>query len=77
MDQMEDLQQKLNQSLVTVRQAVDISANIKAANNPGSSSMVTAEWENFLKQFFSYVKKKSNETGHNLIAGISWSKIRP
>lgn len=76
MQRMEELNKKLNESMELVRQAVDISVEIKLSDAPGSD-MVTAQWENYLKQFFVYVKQKSNETGQNLIAGISWSKIKP
>lgn len=76
MQQEDVLQQKLNQSLELIREAVDVSTELMATNSQGGNT-VTARWENFLKQFFVYVKQKSNETGKNLIAGISWSKIKP
>jgi len=77
MDKNNLVQQKLSESLNTIREAIDISADIKAVNGDKNTTMLTELWESFLKQFFTYVKQKSNETGHNLMAGISWNKIKP
>lgn len=76
MGELNQLQQKLSQSMVMIKEAIDISANIKAANGD-RGNMVTTTWESFLKEFLAHIKEKSNQTGHNLMAGVSWHRIKP
>lgn len=76
MDKTILLEQKMNESLAIIKEAIDLSAEIKAGNGDRGNK-VNGLWEDFLKQFFSYVKQKSHASGYNLMYGISWNRIKP
>ena len=57
-----------------VREAVNISVEIKT-QGLDYNKQVAKLWEGFLKNFICYVKQKNRESGHNLMVGISFSKI--
>jgi hypothetical protein len=67
--ELKTLQQKLEEALQLLREAVDISVRIKA-QEPKNQALIVL-WEEFLGQFWSYLRKKSKESGQNLLAGIS------
>jgi len=68
------LKMKLDHILAQVREVVDLSLEIKA-KNPREGVQVTALWEDFLRQFFLYVKKRGRETNQNLMTGVSLTRI--
>ncbi|MCF8010213.1 MAG: hypothetical protein K9L17_03940 [Clostridiales bacterium] len=76
MADMESINNKLDQASQLLNEAVDLSTELRK-EGPGNSKEVSAAWENFLNNFFSYIKTKSKESGQNLMAGISWRKIKP
>lgn len=71
---VEDLGRKLENILRQVKEVVDLSLHIKSRDINGGK-YVAALWEDFLRQFFLYVRKRGNETGQNLMNGISFTKI--
>lgn len=76
MSELEQVRAKLSQALVVIREAVDISLQIMS-QGPSKAKEVSALWENFLREFLSYIKQKSRETGRNLFAAISFPRIWP
>lgn len=71
---VEDLGRKLENILGQVKEVVDLSLLIKSRDINGGKH-VAALWEDFLRQFFLYVRKRGKETGQNLMNGISLTRI--
>ena len=69
-----ELERILQETSKKVREAVDVSVDIKVRCKD-TNDQVTNLWEDFLKDFIGYVKKKGRDTGHNLMAGISFNRI--
>ena len=69
-----ELEKMLQETSKKVREAVDVSVGIKVRCKD-SNDQVTKLWEEFLKDFIGYVKEKGRDTGHNLMAGISFNRI--
>lgn len=72
MQEVHTLKDKLEQALGLVKEAVDISAEMLKR---GDNREVPLLWENFLKEFFTYIKLKSKAAGKNLLASIKFSRI--
>jgi hypothetical protein len=68
------LKLKLNSVLEELKETVDVSLLIKEKDATGK--VVPLMWEDFLRQFITYVQARGRETGQNLFNGISLSKIR-
>ena len=60
--------------VVQIKEAVDISAEIKKSD-PANNKNVTILWEGFIRDFFLYVQKKGKETNQNIMSGISFARI--
>lgn len=73
---MENLRTRLDEAMVLIRQAVDLSAKIKL-ENPSAWKEVTGIWEAFLGGFWQYIKEQSKKSGQNLLRGISLLSFRP
>ena len=69
-----ELEKTLGEASKKVREAVDISVAMRM-RDPNCNEGVTKAWEEFLGDFMGYVKEKGRETGYNLMAGISFSRI--
>jgi predicted transcriptional regulator YdeE len=53
---------------------VDITADAKA-KEPEHNKAIASLWEDFLGQFFLYVRQKGKETNQNIMAGVSFARI--
>jgi hypothetical protein len=73
---MEALQNRLKEAMVLIKQAIDLSAQIKL-ENPSAWKQVTGIWEVFLGEFWQYIKVQSAKSGQNLLRGISLLSFRP
>ncbi len=71
----EMLQQKMGNAMQNLREAVDLSIELRA-QSPQNKSEVIKLWEDFLGQFFGYIKQRSKEAKDNLLAGISWTRLK-
>ena len=69
-----ELEKTLREASNNVREAVDIIVAMRM-KNPECNDGITKMWEQFLGDFIGYVKEKGRETGYNLMAGISFSRI--
>ena len=69
-----ELEKTIAEATKKVREAVDISVAMKIDASDCNES-VTKIWEAFLGDFMGYVKEKGRETGHNLMAGISFARV--
>lgn len=72
---VEILQDKLSEALSILREAINMSVEIKA-KGPTNNQQVCKLWGMFLGEFFGYIRKRSKETKQNLLAGISFPRIR-
>lgn len=70
----DELKKKLDEIMCQLKEAVDSSLYLKQ-NDPQGGRFVSALWEEFLRQFFLYVKKRGKETNQNLMAGISIHRV--
>ncbi len=53
---------------------MDITVDAKA-KEPEHNRVITSLWEDFLGQFFLYVRQKGKETNQNIMDGISFGRI--
>lgn len=67
-----EIRAKMVQALSLLKEALNISLPLLQSEQKKG---VVALWEGFLREFFSYVKQKSKETGSNLMAYISFNRI--
>jgi hypothetical protein len=73
---MDALRTCLQEAMVHIKQAVDLSAKIKV-ENPGSWKEANGMWEGFAGGFWQYIKLQSAKSGHNLLRGISLLRFKP
>ncbi|NPV90868.1 MAG: hypothetical protein HPY50_08855 [Firmicutes bacterium] len=57
-----------------LKEAVDMTVEIKQKD--AHNKQATWLWEDFLGDFWGYIRRKSRESGHNLLAGISFFRLR-
>ncbi|WP_371374757.1 hypothetical protein [Sporomusa aerivorans] len=69
------LDEKINKIYRDIQQAVDLTIEIRA-QSPEHKNNAAQLWERFLGQFFSYLKLRSRESKDNLLAGISWTRLK-
>ena len=67
-----EVRTKMVKALALIKEAVDESLPFL---DSGERGKVIGLWEEFLREFFRYVKKKSRETGQNLFACLSFRRI--
>lgn len=72
---IELLHQKILNASRELHEAIDISIELKRTS-PHAKEDVVKIWEEFLGQFFGYIKKRSKESKVNLLAGISWTRLK-
>ncbi|QDR82382.1 hypothetical protein [Sporomusa termitida] len=72
---IELLQQKIVNASRELNEAIDMSVELRR-HSPQTKTEVMKIWEEFLGQFFGYIKKKSKESKDNLLAGISWTRLK-
>jgi len=68
------LKTKLVEALNLLREAVEISLEMKATGTD-EQRKVNELWSLFLQEFFGYIKKRSRETKQNLLAGIRFPRF--
>ncbi|VBB05085.1 Hypothetical protein LUCI_0291 [Lucifera butyrica] len=72
---IEMLRQKIESAGRELEEAVDMSIELRR-QSPTVKAEVVKIWEEFLGSFFSYIKQKSKESKDNLLAGISWTRLK-
>lgn len=73
-DALQDLESRLQSLSAGLREAVDLSLAIVAAD-PGRRVRVARLWEEFLGTFYGHVRLRSRATGHNLLGWVSFARI--
>jgi translation initiation factor 2B subunit (eIF-2B alpha/beta/delta family) len=71
-EKVNEVRAKMVQALLLIKEAVDLSLTLVKYGEKESMRLL---WEDFIKEFIRYIKKKSRETGINLISLISFSRI--
>lgn len=71
---VEILREKITRISQELREAVDMSIELRA--NSQNKAEVIKVWEEFLGGFFGYIKQRSRESKDNLLAGISWTRLK-
>jgi hypothetical protein len=74
MNRLELIEAKLGEALALVREAVEHSVEAMGENSE-SERRVALLWEDFLGEFFSYLKQKSKEKKRNLLGIVSFARI--
>ncbi|MDF2873469.1 MAG: hypothetical protein K0R22_152 [Sporomusa sp.] len=72
---VELLHQKISNARRELHEAIDMSIELRR-QSPQTKEAVVKIWEEFMGQFFGYIKKKSKESKDNLLAGISWTRLK-
>ncbi len=72
---IEMLHQKITNATQELHKAIDMSIELRH-HSPEMKEEVMKIWEEFLGQFFGYIKKRSKESKDNLLAGISWARLK-
>lgn len=74
MTNIEELKAHLSKVLTDLRLAIDASVTMRSGSK-AEAKAVASIWEGFLGVFIGYIIKKGRETGHNLLADISFRNI--
>lgn len=69
------LRQKMQAAGKEICEAVDMSVELRR-QSPEVKSEVIKIWEGFLGDFFGYIKQRSKESKDNLLAGMSWTRLK-
>jgi len=72
---VESLREKIKGMTRELHEAVDLSIELRAQSAQDKTEVVKL-WEEFLGEFFGYVKKRSQQSKDNLLAGISWTRLK-
>lgn len=72
---IEMLHQKITNVTQELHEAIDMSIELRH-HSPEMKGEVMKIWEEFLGQFFGYIKRRSKESKDNLLAGISWTRLK-
>lgn len=72
---IEMLHQKITNATQELHEAIDMSIELRR-QSPEIKGKVMKIWEEFLGQFFGYIKRRSKESRDNLLAGISWTRLK-
>lgn len=75
MANVSELNERLSRVRMELQQAIDMSVELRR-NDPQMKSEITHMWEEFLGNFLGYIKKRGKETRENLLADISWARIK-
>lgn len=68
------LHNKLEAAFSLLKEAVDMTVEIK--KKEAHSKQATRVWEDFISDFWGYIRLKSRESGYNLLAGMSFFRSR-
>ncbi len=72
---MESLREKIACATKELHGAVDLSIELRA-QSPQNKAEVIKVWEEFLGGFFGYIKQRGKESKDNLLAGITWTRMK-
>lgn len=75
MADIEELRRKMASITRDLQAAVDLSIELRASS-PQQKGEVIKVWEEFLSSFFGYIKQRSREAKDNLLAGVSWTRLK-
>lgn len=75
MAKVSELKENLSRTAADLRTAVDLSIELRAQSTENRAEVIKL-WEEFLGQLFGYIKQRSKETRDNLLAGISWTRMK-
>lgn len=60
--------------MVQLKQSLDLSLELKAQNQE-TGRRVVKYWKDFVKHFFTHVKKREKETGEDILGGFSITNL--
>lgn len=69
------LEDKLRRLIWELKEAVDLTIEVRR-ESPQIKHESIRLWEEFLGQFFGYIKYRSKESKDNLLAGISLTRLK-
>jgi len=72
---VEALQGKIAGITKELHEAIDLSIELRAQSAKDKAEVVKV-WEEFLGEFFGYIKKRSQQSKDKLLAGISWTRLK-
>jgi hypothetical protein len=75
MASLEVLKSKLDIVLRSAHEAIDISVELRSQSEKNKGE-VSKMWGDFLGGLFGYIKQRSKESKDNLLAGISWTRMK-
>lgn len=75
MANLDELRAKLTGIAEDLRAAVDMTLELRA-QSPLHKGDAIKVWEDFLGGFFGYIMQRSREAKDNLLAGVSWTKMK-
>lgn len=75
MAEVRALREKISGLTRELRTAVDLSIELRAQSAKDKEEVIKI-WEEFLKDFFGYIKQRSKEAKDNLLAGMSWTRLK-
>ncbi|MCI0182832.1 MAG: hypothetical protein OWR52_07155 [Acidibacillus sp.] len=67
----QDVENRLKQAQVLVHEALDLSLSLFQSGQVDKASL-TKVWSGFVSDLFGYIKVKSKETKHNVLAWIKF-----
>lgn len=60
--------------MIQLKQCLDLSLELKAQNQE-TGRRVVKYWNDFVKHFFMYIKKREKETGEEILGDFSITKL--
>ncbi len=75
MAELDELRTKVADIARELREAVDMTIALRA-RSPRHKDDAIKIWEEFLGGFFGYIKQRSRESKDNLLAGVSWTRLK-
>ncbi|WP_094606329.1 hypothetical protein SPSIL_029300 [Sporomusa silvacetica DSM 10669] len=72
---IEHLAEKLRGLSRELKDTVDLSIQLRAESAQNKNE-VARLWEDFLGQLFGYIKQRSKESRDNLLASLSWARMK-
>jgi len=72
---IEHLAEKLRGLSRELKDTVDLSIQLRAESAQNKNE-VARLWEEFLGQLFGYIKQRSKESRDNLLASLSWARMK-
>jgi hypothetical protein len=74
MSELNELENKMKLSMKSIKECVELSIKIRK-ESPEAKKRIDKYWEQFLRHFLEYVKRREKETGEELLKGISLTKL--